>query len=137
MSKSIFWDVERAVVWAVESGEDLVEEIYRLAESEGVKSGVVLTGVGSLREVVLYNPKTDTWPMEIQVTEKHMPMELVSIVGAIGEIGGEELSPGEHHGGHLHASFSDRDGNVFGGIIRSGCKVHVLVQVVVLVLEET
>ncbi len=135
MPESTSWKIKRVAVWAITKGKDLVEEMYRLAEAEGVKSGVVLSGVGSLSRVIVHNPANKTWPMEIKATEKEGPVEMVSIVGAIGEIGGEELSPGKHHGGHLHASFADKDGNVIGGIIRSGNIVHVMVQVSVLVLE--
>lgn len=100
-------------------GQDLRNEIEKLAKAERVDAGCLLSAVGSLT--------TATLRLADGVTVKTFagPFEIVSVTGT--------LSP---DGCHIHLSLSDTSGAVIGGHLQGGCLVNTTVELVALKFDE-
>ncbi|MEM2882343.1 MAG: DNA-binding protein [Candidatus Bathyarchaeia archaeon] len=114
--------IDEVIVAVVEAGGDIKSAIEEVARNENIASGIVLSGIGTLRKAVLRNPKTDSMPPEVSLIEIDGPVELVSLEGNI-SIGTPE-EPGaegrESINVHLHAVVSNKEGQTFGGSVASG-----------------
>jgi len=91
------------IVAKLDDGEDLFSSIEDIIEKHEIRSGVVLSGIGMLRNFVLgfFDGK------EYQRKEFKDPCELVSLQGSLTTEGETVI--------HLHASLADEDRNVIGG----------------------
>jgi len=99
------------IVKRLHPGQDLKGSLLQIRDSEGLKSGVVLSMVGSLDGAVLRmadgNKKTIKGPLEI-----------VSSTGTLAT-----------NGVHLHLAVADSQGQVTGGHLMEGCPVHTTVEI--------
>lgn len=92
-------------------GQNLLEELEKLFLARGLSSAVVISSVGGLRHCEVRMPgavghiSTDTH----DIREYEGEYEIVSINGTIAQ--GSKF--------HLHVAFSDKEGNVFGGHLKS------------------
>ena len=102
-------------------GQDARAEIVRLTNERGIRAGAVVTAVGSLRSAVLRFAARDGG------TTVEGPLEVVSLVGTVGE-GGRV---------HLHASVSDGSGRTVGGHLMDGSRVHTTLELVIAELPGT
>ena len=98
-------------------GDELAQGIIQLMQEVPVERAVVLSGVGSLRDVVLRDAKEGAQlpitPEQVNTVELAGPFELVSLQGMI--------VPGENGPFcHLHASLGAEDGRVWGGHLLGG-----------------
>jgi predicted DNA-binding protein with PD1-like motif len=86
-------------------GEDIVSSIQTLSKKEGIKLATV-SAIGAVDNVTfgLY----DIEKREYKENRISKPLEIVSFCGNTTLKDGEPFL-------HLHASFADSDGNVFGG----------------------
>lgn len=91
------------IVAKFEDGEDLFESLNTTIERYGIQSGIVLTGIGMLRNFVLgyFDGKI------YQKKEFKEPCELVSLQGSITTEKETVI--------HLHASLAEESNNVVGG----------------------
>jgi predicted DNA-binding protein with PD1-like motif len=114
--------IDRVLALVVESGGDLKSSIEEAAKSEGITSGAILSGIGTLERAVLRNPKTGSIPPEVSMIRVEGPVELLSLEGniSIGPPEGSGAEGAESINAHLHAMVSDRDGRVFGGSLAPG-----------------
>ena len=109
----------RMIPARVRPGTDVMEALRKVCEEHGVKYGAVLFGIGSLRQLsyqVLVPKKDSIWGAGY--TEPEVipgPIEIVGIRGVIfqSEDGKETLL-------HIHGTFSDQKGKVFGGHLVMG-----------------
>jgi len=86
-------------------GESLLDGLARL----GVESGIVVCGIGMLREIEL-----GYWNGEAYETHRHpAPVELVSLQGTIARLDGEVVA-------HVHVCIAQRDGSTLGGHLFAG-----------------
>lgn len=94
---------ESLIVAKLDDGEDLLESLEDLVKKHNIRSGLVVSGIGMLRNFVLgyFNGK------EYQKKEFKTPCELVSLLGSITT--DEEIVI------HLHTSLADENNNVVGG----------------------
>jgi predicted DNA-binding protein with PD1-like motif len=116
-----------------------LEGIQELAKKEGVRTGVILSGVGALRKATFRNLKI--LPPDLKLEKHHrlylemeQPMEIVSLTGwmATKEDGDLEVHA------HFSASTVMEDKVVtLGGHLISGVTTSVKVVVVIGVIEET
>ncbi len=114
--------IDEVIVAVVEAGGDIKSAIEEVARKENITSGIVLSGIGTLRRAVLRNPKTYSMPPEVLLIEIDGPVELLSLEGNIsigipeepGAEGGESINV------HLHAVVSNKEGRTFGGSVASG-----------------
>lgn len=100
-------------------GQDLREEIERLARAHSVQAGVVISLVGNLTKAILRMADGET------IKEWNGSYEIVSATGTI--------SPEESH---IHLALSDQEGKVFGGHLKKGTIVGVTCEVVLLTFDD-
>ncbi|MCK4718482.1 MAG: DUF296 domain-containing protein [Thermoplasmata archaeon] len=108
------------VVAKLEDGERLMSQLLDLMEDQMIYSGVVLTGIGMLRDFTL-NYFDGKRYVERQYPK---PMELVSLHGSIAADSSI----------HLHAALSDKDTKMVGGHL-SSATVNNIVELTILRLD--
>lgn len=99
-------------------GQDLKKEILQFAKHNKISAGAVLTCVGSLERATVRMAgakETKTFQGDF---------EIVSLVGTI-----------EKDDGHLHISFSDEKGNVYGGHLKDGAIIRTTAEIVLAELD--
>ena len=91
------------IVVKLDDGEDLFESLDSLIRKHEIGSGLVLSGIGMLRNFVLgyFDGK------EYQKKDFKDPCELISLQGSISTKGETVI--------HLHSSLADENNNVVGG----------------------
>ncbi len=102
-------------------GQDLIEEINALCSQYEIKAGVILSAVGSLRQSNIRVPVLNN---EV----RYVHPENVEIDGLHGTV--------SNSGCHLHISVSDVEGKVFGGHVKSGCKIRTTCELVIGLLAD-
>ena len=117
-------------------GSDLIRSISRIAEDEGIKAGVILSGVGLLREAHIRNCRE--LPEEYPITDKNRiftkfdrPLEILALSGNISEVDGKPLV-------HAHIALSyveDGKISVIGGHLLEGCIVFGFAEIFIMKLE--
>lgn len=106
----------RVHVLALEPGEYMLESIMKLIETEGIRTGAVVSGIGTLDHVVMHMVKRGgTTIQEWEDT----PLELVGLQGVIAD--GKT---------HLHAVVSDKQSAV-SGHPHEGCRVLWVCEIVI------
>ncbi len=103
------------IVKRLRPGNDLRQELNKMARDNDLVAGVVLSLVGSLREANLRFADHETG------TVIYGPLEIVSATGTIGTAGL-----------HVHISVSDRHGRTTGGHMLDGCYVFTTCEVVMM-----
>ena len=95
-------------------GQDLRVELERFVKAKGLRAGLILTAVGSLRKASLRLAN------QSDATSYDDKFEIVSLVGT--------LSP---DGSHLHLSLSDGTGKTIGGHLVEGCIIYTTAEIVI------
>jgi len=131
--------IDRIVMGKLRMNIDLLQGIEELVKAEGVRTGVILSGVGALKKATFRNLKV--LPPDFKIENHHrlylvmeQPMEIVSLTGwiATGEDGGAEVHA------HFSASTVMEDGVVtLGGHLVPGTLTSVKVVIAIGVVEET
>jgi predicted DNA-binding protein with PD1-like motif len=131
-------NIERLVQFRVKPDVDLLKAIEEAVKAEGVRAGVIVSGLGALKKALFRNLKV--FPKSYPVTPKDRlylevtaPMELVSLGGWIAPKtgGGVEV--------HAHYSASTVENEkvvTLGGHLTEGTICGIKVVVAVLVLAE-
>jgi len=106
--------IDRVILSRLMPDEDLFTALKRIARDYGVERGVILSAIGSLKNVVFRNVKTNVdVPVKLEDTnemEEAGPFELLSLEG--------NIFPSENDGDlmiHLHVMLGSPSGNVMGG----------------------
>jgi predicted DNA-binding protein with PD1-like motif len=118
---------------------DLLQGIEELVKREGVRTGVILSGIGALKKATFRNLKV--LPPDFKIEKHHrlyleleQPMEIVSLTGWMAT---REDGEAEVHA-HFSASTVMEDRVVtLGGHLISGTLTSVKVVIVIGVVEET
>jgi predicted DNA-binding protein with PD1-like motif len=118
---------------------DLLEGIQELAKKEGIRTGVILSGIGALKKATFRNLKV--LPPDLKVERHHrlyldleQPMEIVSLTGWIATKENKDI---EVHA-HFSASTVMEDRVItMGGHLTPGTITSVKVVIVIGVVEET
>jgi predicted DNA-binding protein with PD1-like motif len=131
--------IDRIVMGKLRMNIDLLQGIEELVKTEGVRTGVILSGVGALEKAIFRNLKV--LPPDFKIENHHrlylvleQPMEIVSLTGwiATGEEGGAEVHA------HFSASTVMEDGVVtLGGHLVPGTLTSIKVVIAIGVVEET
>lgn len=105
-------------------GEEIIESVLSLCEKEKITTGTV-SGLGAVDRAIvgIY----DTEKRKFLPKELNGQMEICSLAGNVTEKDGAPYL-------HLHGSFADKDGNVFGGHIQSA-QISVTAEIFVRVLS--
>lgn len=104
-------------------GQDLRKGIEEMVREHGVKAGVLLSVVGSLKKAVLRMPQPNPDVLKTREWEG-----LLEIVGGTGTL--------SQNGSHIHVSISDQEGNVFGGHLKEGCILRTGAEIVLGVFDD-
>jgi predicted DNA-binding protein with PD1-like motif len=130
--------MDRIVMGKLKMDIDLLEGIQELTQKEGVRTGVILSGVGALRKATFRNLKT--LPPDLKVEKHHrlyleleQPMEIVSLTGWIATKEDGDLEV------HAHFSASTVIGDqvvTLGGHLIPGVITSIKVVVVMGVIED-
>ncbi|XP_052766018.1 bifunctional protein GlmU-like [Mya arenaria] len=94
-------------------GDEITSSMQSFIEANQLEAAFVLTCVGSVTEMTLRMADSVT------IKRYNGPFEIVSLVGTVSA------------GGHLHGSFSDKEGVVIGGHVVGGMKVYTTAEVVI------
>lgn len=130
--------LDRVAVGKLSVGVDLLEGIRQLARREGIRTGILLSGVGALKKAIFRNVRK--MPPDLKVEDRdrvylelEQPLELLSLSGWIAT---KETGETEVHA-HLSASTVLGDQIVtLGGHLTPGTLTSIKVVVVVGVLED-
>ena len=111
-------ELGRTIVKQLPNDEDMVESIKKACIEHGIRYGVILSTVGTLRhltfETVAPSGKTRAGTVFGSRFIIPGPMQIVSLEGVIYEIETGELTV------HIHGSFADIQGKVYGGDVVEG-----------------
>jgi predicted DNA-binding protein with PD1-like motif len=128
--------IERLVQFRAKPSADLLTAIEQATEREGIKAGVIVSGLGALKKAVFRNlkwfPKNyPVTPQDRLYLEVERPLELVSLMGWI--------APKKSGGVEIHAHFSastvEKENLVtLGGHLTQGtiCGIKVVIAILVL-----
>jgi len=107
----------RTHVLAIEPGEYMLESIMALIERAGIRTGAVVSGIGTLDHCIMHM----VVPGGQTIQEWHdTPLEVVGMQGIIAD--GKP---------HIHLSVSTKQAGV-SGHPHEGCRVQYLIEVVIL-----
>lgn len=131
--------IDRIVMGKLRMDIDLLQGIEELVKREGVRTGVILSGIGALKKATFRNLKV--LPPDLKVEKHHrlyleleQPMEIVSLTGWIAT---REDGEAEVHA-HFSASTVVEDKVVtLGGHLIPGTLTSVKVVIVIGVIEES
>ena len=96
-------------------GQDLMDGIESFVLQNQIEAGCILSGVGSLTQVVLRFANRE------EFNRYEGFFEIVSITGTV-----------SMHGSHLHIAISDGEGATIGGHLVSGCKIYTTAEIVII-----
>ncbi len=110
-----------SLTFRLHPGDFLKEEIEK--RTKDVSAGVLLSVVGALENAQLR--MAGATPNNQVVKNVPGPLEIVSGTGTISS-----------DGCHIHIAVADREGKVFGGHLKNGCRVGVTVEVVIGIFDD-
>jgi uncharacterized protein len=100
-------------------GQDLFNAIEMFVKEMDIEAGCVLSGVGSLNQLVLRFANQESNHQEIG------HYEIVSITGTV-----------SIHGTHLHLSVANEQGQTSGGHLVPGCTIYTTAEIVIAAFED-
>ncbi len=104
-------------------GEDVLASIEQAVREHDIRSGVVLSGIGTLYQAVMHMITTTTFPSHDEFVTMRGPLEVTSIDGLIAD-----YQP------HLHMTISDTKG-AYAGHLEPGCLTMYLCEIAIARLE--
>lgn len=114
----------RTFILRLDRGDDVLESIEELIQKEGIKDGMVVSGIGSLDECVIHMVTGTEVPYpEYFRRWSNQPLELASLSGLI--INGQP---------HLHTVVSDT-ATACAGHMEKGCRILCLGEIVIAELK--
>ena len=118
MTEFIGNETGRVLLLHLTVGDDVRQCIEDACKKNGIQTGVVTSGIGSMRKIYYhYTAATTEKPEDVYETVEK-PMELVSLQGIVLE--GEP---------HLHMLATEGGHNVYSGHMELGCEVQYLVEI--------
>ncbi len=131
--------IDRIVMGKLRMDTDLLKGIEELVKTEGVRTGLILSGVGALKKATFRNLKV--LPPDFRIERHHrlyleleQPMEIVSLTGWIATR--EDGEPEIH--AHFSASTVVEDKVVtLGGHLTPGTLTSIKVVIAIGVIEDT
>lgn len=103
----------------LDPGDDIKQSLENFAKKYKVKSGCLLTCVGSIKNVRL------RFAAQPKIDSLQGPFEIVSLTGTVAETGV-----------HLHIAFSDSQGNTRGGHLENGTTVFMTAEIMITVIPD-
>lgn len=127
----------RVFVLRLGPGRDILRSLAWFAREQGIRAGVILSGVASLRRATLRNVASAPEPFPITdanrvYTPKDEVLELVSLAGNIAQRGDEVVVHA-----HFTVSSGSEPGLAYGGHLIEGCEVLSTGEIVIAEIEGT
>lgn len=104
-------DVGRVVLVRLDPGEDLRDTLSAAVQTEGITSGVILSGVGSLSRYRVHVVATTDLPPGDTFFGEEGPYDILALTGLI--LGGRV---------HAHLTLSNTE-KAIGGHLERGCRI--------------
>ncbi|MBD3243743.1 MAG: DUF296 domain-containing protein [Chitinivibrionales bacterium] len=105
----------------IEPGEMLLESIQAACREHDIRSGMVVSGIGTLKTCTMHYVTHTNFPPTDRLYTIEKPIEVLSISGLIAD--GKP---------HLHMQVSVGEHETYGGHLESGCEVLYLAEVGIL-----
>ena len=102
-------EISKVITVRIDTDEDVLSSIEDAVREQGIKHGIILTGVGSIKDYHIHVVETTNIPPGNVFKKKSGPFDVLSITGFI--MGGRV---------HAHISLSDEKGSI-GGHLERGC----------------
>jgi len=126
----------RVVAFRLSPGADIYESLKNIIEEHNIKTGVILSGVASLKQAVLRNvnlipdsfPMTDAYRV---LTKIKKPLEVLTLSGNITEL---NCKPFVH--AHIVVSAGEENGLAYGGHLEKGCIVFSTAEIIIAEINE-
>lgn len=112
------------VVVALRYGDGLLESLREVARQADIHTGVVISGIGSLRKGHIHTVVSNKYPPSDEYIQLEGPLEIAQFGGIIAD-----YQP------HLHISMMTLDRRYLGGHIEDGCEVLALMEISILRLR--
>jgi predicted DNA-binding protein with PD1-like motif len=106
-------------------GEMLLESIREAIQSQGIRNGAVVSGIGTLKTCRMHYITHTGFPPQDRIFTLNKPLELLSVSGLIAD--GEP---------HLHIVVSCGEDEVYGGHLEEGNEVLYLAEIAILAFNE-
>jgi len=116
--------VQEVICVRLDYGDDFQKCIEQVARDKDVRSGVVVSGIGTFDRANIHHITHTEFPPEDKNVEMEGPIELCSVQGIIAD-----YKP------HLHCTMAVRGREPFDGHLEPGCNILYLGEVVVLKLS--
>ena len=113
------------VVVGFKPGELLLESIKDAIQSQGIRNGAVVSGIGTLKTCQMHYVEHTSFPPRDHFYTLNKPLELLSVNGLIAD--GEP---------HLHIAVSCGDHEMYGGHLEPGSEVLYLAEIAILVFDD-
>ncbi len=112
--------VQEIVCVYMERGDDFHECIERAARERGIRSGAILSGIGTFDQARIHHIVHTDFPAEDKFVTIEGPVELCSVDGIIA-----------NYAPHMHCTMALRGEELFAGHLEPGCRVLYLAEVVI------
>jgi len=106
-------------------GEMLLESLQEAIQSQGIRNGAVVSGIGTLKTCRMHYVEHTGFPPRDRIFTLNKPLELLSVSGLIAN-----REP------HLHIVVSCGQDEVYGGHLEEGSEVLYLAEIAILVFNE-
>jgi hypothetical protein len=117
-----FEDKEAGViVVALSYGDGLLESLREVAKLADIHTGVVISGIGSLRKGHIHTVVSNQYPPSDEYIHLEGPLEIAQFGGIIAD-----YQP------HFHISLMTLDRRYLGGHIEEGCEILALSEISIL-----
>ena len=102
-------EISEVITVRIDTDEDVLSSIEDAVREQGIKHGIILTGVGSIKDYHIHVVKTTNIPPGNVFRKRSGPFDVLSITGYVmdGRV-------------HAHISLSDEAGSI-GGHLEPGC----------------
>lgn len=118
--------MQKMHVIELKKGQEVISALHEYLMEKQWKSAIFYTALGSLKDVLVSNPVSETVPPELRFTEIN---DLCEVVSFVGEISRKSDNPNQvlpcvianspsDYVVHCHMACSHGDGQVFGGGLR-------------------
>lgn len=103
----------KAIAWRLMPGADLKQSLLDFCIAQDIEAACIISCAGSLRcAEIRFAGRSES----VRVERK---MEIVSLAGTL-----------SRHGCHLHIAFADETGQVIGGHLMDGSRIHTTAEIV-------
>ena len=113
------------VTIGIAPNEMLLESIQAAIQSQGIRNGAVISGIGTLKTCRMHFVEHTGFPPRDHIFVLNKPLELLSVNGLIAD--GEP---------HLHIVVSCGEDEVYGGHLEEGNEVLYLAEIAILAFNE-